>query len=222
VRQAAALVSCGFRIALLYVEDCAAGHVVVDHAVRKAVEFVALAHELAADRVDLGRRHPIGQRLLLNADQFRRKHQRGEAEDRDLGGDAVVVGGVALRHSQSFAAALRGAEEIVVPRVLAVGALDQNHGGVVRLLELHVAEIGDGLVIDGPLVGGRIGGAKTGCAGHAHPPAAHSEAAHLVARIATVGGETLRKQRRPAATDAAGQHRNRAVHAAPAQLRPSA
>ena len=136
VRQAAALVSAGsgstsvraalrrprmaVRRALADVEDRPARHVVVDDAVRQAVERVALPHELAADRVDLRPRHPVGRRLLLDADQLGREHQRREIDDRHVGGDAVVVGGIPLRDGQRFAPALRRADVVVEPRPFAV------------------------------------------------------------------------------------------------------
>ena len=55
------------------VEDRAARHVVVDDAVREAVEGVALPHELAPDGVDLGGAHPVGERLLMNPNQLWRQ-----------------------------------------------------------------------------------------------------------------------------------------------------
>ena len=61
---------------LAHVEDGAARHVVIDDAVRESVELVALADELAANRFDLRRSHPVRQRLLLNADQLRAQASR--------------------------------------------------------------------------------------------------------------------------------------------------
>ena len=62
---------------------------------------------------DLGRRHPVGDRLLVDANQLRREHQRREVHDRNVGDDAVVVGGIALRDGQRFASALRRADVVV-------------------------------------------------------------------------------------------------------------
>src|SRR5688500_13673819 len=89
------------------VEDRAAPHVVVDHAVGETVEGVGLSHDVAAYSVDLGRRDPVGERLLLDANQFGREHGRGETDDWHRGGNAVVVGGIALRDGERLATALR-------------------------------------------------------------------------------------------------------------------
>ena len=192
------------------VEDRAAGHVVVHDAVDQAVEPVALPHELAADRVDLGRRHPVGRRLLVNANELGREHQRREVHDRHVGRDAVVVGRIALRDGQRFAAALRRADVVVEARALAVHALDQHHRGVVRLLHLRVAEVADRFVVERPVLIGRRG----------RRPAAAAERRQLVARVAAVGGEAALQQRRSTGAElAAGEVRNDAVDAAAAHLR---
>ncbi len=99
--------------ALLHVEDGAARHVVVDDPVGEAVEAVALPHELAADGIHLGARHPVGERLLLTPDQPGREHQRREVDDGHVGDDAVVVVWIALGDGQRFAAALRRADVVV-------------------------------------------------------------------------------------------------------------
>ena len=91
-------------LALRNVEDLATRHVVVDDAVGEAVERVALAHELAANGVDLRRGDPVGERLLLDANQLGSEHQRREADDRHVCGDAVVIGRVTLRDGERFAA----------------------------------------------------------------------------------------------------------------------
>ena len=96
-------------------------------------------------------RHPVGGGLLLNPDEFRGQHQRGEVHNRHVRRDAVVVGRIALRHRQRLAAALRGTDVIVVLGLRAVHALHQHHGGIVRLLHLHVAEVLDRFVIQPPV-----------------------------------------------------------------------
>ncbi len=83
--------------AAVEVEDRAAGDVVIDDSVRESVELVTLPHELAADGVYFRRRHPIGERLFVDADELRRKHERGEVDDWHVGRDAVVVCGITLR-----------------------------------------------------------------------------------------------------------------------------
>ena len=113
---------------------------------------VALPHELAANGVHLGRRHPVRQRLLVDANQLGRQHQRREADDRHVRGDAVVVGRIPLRDGQRLAAALRRADVVVEPRPLTVRALDDDHRRVVRLLHLRVAEVLDRLVVQRPVV----------------------------------------------------------------------
>src|SRR5690606_19470226 len=123
-------------------------------AVFEPVELVALADELGADRRSLAGGHPVGSRLFLDADQLRREHQGGEAEDRHVGNDAVVVGRITLRDGEGFAATLRTADVIVETRTFAVDALDDHHRRVVRLLHLHVAEVPDGLVVQRPVVAG--------------------------------------------------------------------
>ena len=148
-------------LALLDVEDRAARHVVVDDAVGEAVERVALPHELAANGVDLRRGDPVGERLLLNADQLGREHQRREADDRHVSGDAVVIGRVTLRDGQRFAASLRRSDVVVELRPGAVQPLDDDDRGVMRLLHLHVAEIGDRFVVECPVVARRTGSAGT-------------------------------------------------------------
>ena len=181
--------------ALLDVEDGAARLIVVDDPIGEPVEAVALTHELAADRIDLGARHPVGERLLLNPDEPGREHQRREVDDGDIRDDAVVVVGIALRHRQRFAAALRRADVVVHGRLAAIRPLDEHHRRVARLLHLHVAEVLDRLVDERPL----------------------RRVLDAVARVAPVGDDALGRPDRAAA--AAGEVGDDAVHPAAAELR---
>ena len=100
--------------ALAHVENGSARHVVINDAVRKSIEFVALPDEFGANGFGLRGSHPIGRRLFLDADQFRSQHQRREADDRDVSGNAVVIGGITLSDRQRFTSTLRRADEIVI------------------------------------------------------------------------------------------------------------
>ena len=167
--------------------------------------------------------HPVGQRLFLDANQLGREHQRREAHDRHVGDDAVVVGRIALGDGQRFAAALRRADVVVEARPLAVQPLDEHHRGVVRLLHLHVAEVGDRLVVERPVVRGGVVARRGGWPRRAAPPrrgrtAAAGAEAGLVSRIAAVGDEAARQERRRARAGTPGQVGDGAVHAAAAQL----
>ena len=169
--------------ALLDVEDGAARLIVVDDPVGEPVEAVALAHELATDRIHLGARHPVGERLLLNPDEPGREHQRREVDDRDVRDDAVVVVGIALRDRQRLATALRRADVVVHGRLPAIRPLDEHHRRVAGLLHLHVAEVLDRLVNERPL----------------------RRVLDAVARVAPVGDDALgRPDRAAAATGEVG------------------
>jgi hypothetical protein len=102
-----------------------------------------------------------------------------EIHNRHVGSDAVVVGGIPLRHGQPFAPALRRADVVIEARPLAVHARDQRHRGVVRLLHLRVAEVPDRFVAEGPILVGRCG----------RRSAAAAEGRQLMARVAAVRGE---------------------------------
>ncbi len=190
-------------LALFHIEGFAASHVVVDDSVDEAVEFVALPHELAADGIDLRGSDPVRLRLFVNADQRRPQHQRREANDRHVGGDAVIVVRISLGNGQSLAASLRSSDEVIVLGFAPVQALDQHHGGIMRLLQLHVAEIADRLFVQRPIVGRGFGW-------RCSPRRASAEAC-LMAGVAAIGHIALRERR-------ARQHRDRAVHAAASQL----
>ena len=177
------------------VEDGAARHVVVDDPIDEAIEIVTLPHELAADRVHLGARHPVGHRLLLDADEPRRQHQRREVDDGDVGDDAVVVVWITLGNRQRFAPALRRADVVTDARPGAIHALDEDHRRVVGLLHLQVAEVLDRLVHEGPF----------------------RRVFHRVAGVAPVCDDALCRPHRRATTSAkVGNH---AVHPAATELR---
>jgi hypothetical protein len=189
--------------ALGHVEDGAARRVVVDDPIGKTIERVALADELTSDRIDFGQRHPVGRRPLVDAYQLRRQHQRRQADDRHIQGDAVVVGGIALRDSESLAAALRGADVVVEARAAAVDALHDDHCRIVRLLHLLVAEVRDRFLVKPPVVRSRTDRERPAAA-------APGSERYLVSGIAAVGGKAARDQRR-ARRSAAGEIRHDAV-----------
>jgi len=186
-------------LALFHVEDGSAGHVVVDDAVNEAIQFVALTHELAANGIDLSGGDPVRLRFFMDADQRGTEHQRREADDRHIGGNAVVVVRIALGHGQSFSSALRGSDEVVVLGLASVQPLDQHHRGIMRLLELHVTQVPNRLLVQRPVVGSPV----TSCRS--------APEAHLVAGVAAISHEALRKR-------ATRQHRDRAVHASATHL----
>src|SRR5690606_7710260 len=74
------------------------------------------------------------------------------------------------RGSQAFAATLRAADEITVARRLVIEAADEQLRHIVRLLDLRITEVADGLVVQRPL---RIDG--------------------VVAGVTAIGGETARQ-----------------------------
>ena len=196
------------RRPLAQVEDRAASHVVIDDAIGESVKLVALPDELRANRFRLRRRNPIGRWLFLDADQLGTKHERGEADNRNVGRNAVVVGRIALRHGQRLASALRAADVIVIDRASAIETLHENHCGVVGLLHLHVAEVLYGFVAECPVV-------TRWCTRGGCPARPRTEAALLVSGIASVGREPELQQIR---CFTGGQVGNRAVHPTASKL----
>ena len=172
-------------------EDRPARHVVVDHAVDQAVQVVALAQELGANRRGLCRGHPVRQRLLVNANQLGRQHERREVHDWDHRHDAVVVGRIALHHGQSLASTLRGPDEVAEARPLAIHTLDDEERRVVRLLELHVREVLDGFVVGRPVVVRAGGACASGVSAGGPATAAERGLMARVAAVANVAGSEI-------------------------------
>ena len=144
--------------------------------------------------------------------------KRREVHNRHVGRDAVVVGGIALRHREAFAAALRRADVVVEARPLAVQPRDQHHRGVVRLLHLRIAEVPDHFVVERPVLVGWRGRRRGG-----RPAAARTERRQLMARVAAVRGEAALQKRRPGRAELdTGQVRDDAVNPAAAELRRAA
>ena len=121
---------------------------VCHQAVGDAVLPIAGGEHGVMHQLDLGRTYPAvaegrepGARAgVLQADPVDHGH---------AGEDAVEIIGVALRHGQAFAPALRTADEIHFLRFCAVGPLDQHDGRVAHFLVGGVRKIDKGLVVGG-------------------------------------------------------------------------
>jgi len=148
--------------AVMHIENCPGGHIIIYNPIGKAIERITLPEEFSPDCIRLGGSHPILQRFLLNTDQLGSEHQARKIQNRHIGYDAVVVFGIALGHGKCLASSVGGPDIVVECRTFPVDAFHNHHCGIVGFLHLHVAHIPDGLIIQSPgIAPGRAGSQST-------------------------------------------------------------